>query len=527
VDPIGPDGSVKLVEPKGESGKYLCLSYCWGDATHIPKSTHQTKSQWMKEIPWSALPKTFQDAITFVRHLGHRYIWIDSLCIVQDDLADWEREAAQMASIYRNSYLTLAATASADGRGGCFFTQDEKHHAEELTVAVNGVSYTLYYRETLPHFAGPDLKLTMTPLGSIQKHFPLLTRGWIHQERLLSPRVLHFGHQELLWECMEEHICQCQSSPIHDVNFPKTKYSVSLDSSSSRNLVRFWKGMVSDYTKLNLSVPSDRLPAMAGMAKYLESSMGGSYLSGLWQESLVENMLWMSPTEERAGRRTRLDPKAPYQHVSTWSWASIEGRIVYPPDGTLPIFSFDYAKVEHVDLSDSSGDTFVRASPSTVVTITGPVVSVTLGYEPNPQDADGDPRIILRLDDDHMIRQDFRQDYDYYHGGSSDHIPDGLGFRPDYDLWQQGSGHVPAGTALTCLLMWRGRFIGHNVYGREELEYALVLRLVDDTKGTFERVGMLRNKAEMDILSRSGHVSDSAEPEGIFKAAETKTVKLV
>ncbi|KAI8944580.1 hypothetical protein F4801DRAFT_571309 [Xylaria longipes] len=211
--------------------------------------------------------------------------------------------------------------------------------------------------------------------------------------------------------------------------------------------------MVSDYTKLSLSVPADRLPAMAGMAKFLERSIGSPYLVGLWQDSLVEDMLWMGPREERTGRRAMLDRNTPSQHLPTWSWASIEGRVVYPPNGQFPMFASNCAKVEHVDTSQQLGDAFICASPSIIITITGPVVLLILDYEPNIQDTDGGPQIMLHLGDDHVIHQDFRRDYDYDHGGMSDHIPDGLGFRPDYDLWKNGSDHVPAGTALTCLLM--------------------------------------------------------------------------
>lgn len=66
-------------------------------------------------IPWAELPNTFQDAITVTRMLGLKYIWIDSLCIVQDDAQDWEREAAKMAIIFEAAYVTIAATAASNG----------------------------------------------------------------------------------------------------------------------------------------------------------------------------------------------------------------------------------------------------------------------------------------------------------------------------------------------------------------------------------------------------------------------------
>ena len=481
----------------------------------------------MNEIPWDVLPKTFQDAINFVRLLGHRYIWIDSLCIVQDDRDDWEREVAHMASIYQNSYLTLAATASRDGRGGLFFTQDERHHAQELKVRVGSVSYTVYCRDTLPHFIGPDLALTRKPLCPIEEQFPLLTRGWVYQERLLSPRVLHFGRQELVWECMEEHCCQCQSFPNSDGDLPKINYGLILKGSSPRGLIRIWKAMVSEYTRLNLSRSSDRLPAMAGIANHLGSFIGTSYLAGLWRESLVESLLWLSPLEGRAGRRTI--PSVSNQRTPTWSWASIEGRIVFPPDGTVSIFFIEYSKIENIEHNISDDNAHIKTPSSATITLSGPAVSAVLRYKHSRQDSDGNSSVFLQVNNSDKVEQDFRQDYDFYHGDSSNHIPDGLGFRPDYDFWREGLGYVPTGTSLLCLLMGRVRFIGHDPYGREELEYALVLRSIDGTSGLFERLGMLRKHSECDVLSSEGPkgINNSQRPDGIFKRAETKTVTIV
>jgi hypothetical protein len=95
------DSPVRLVETAGLVGKYLCLSYCWSAANAL-MSTRQTVQQWIQEIPWSALPQTLKDAVSFVRRLGHCYIWIDALCIIEDDKDDSNREALKMASIYRN-----------------------------------------------------------------------------------------------------------------------------------------------------------------------------------------------------------------------------------------------------------------------------------------------------------------------------------------------------------------------------------------------------------------------------------------
>ena len=90
---------VRLYETEQELAHYTTLSHCWGKK-HIVTTTKATLEQRKLEVPWLLLSRTFQDAITITRELGIRYIWIDSLCIIQDDKEDWERVSAKMAEIY-------------------------------------------------------------------------------------------------------------------------------------------------------------------------------------------------------------------------------------------------------------------------------------------------------------------------------------------------------------------------------------------------------------------------------------------
>jgi hypothetical protein len=114
---ISDENSVRLVETQGKVGYWACLSHCWGEKQPL-KTTRDpdTLSQHQIAIPWDTLPKTFQDAIFVTRALGIQYLWIDSLCIIQDDSVDWQFQSAQMADIYRNSILTIAGSASSHGR---------------------------------------------------------------------------------------------------------------------------------------------------------------------------------------------------------------------------------------------------------------------------------------------------------------------------------------------------------------------------------------------------------------------------
>lgn len=102
---------------KGLDSAYVALSHCWGQSRHLLLKRDNVESL-KADIPWKDLPRTFQDAINVTRALGIRYIWIDSLCIIQDDKMDWEVEAEKMGALYSNASFVIAATASADGDGG-------------------------------------------------------------------------------------------------------------------------------------------------------------------------------------------------------------------------------------------------------------------------------------------------------------------------------------------------------------------------------------------------------------------------
>jgi hypothetical protein len=181
------DGIIKLKESKNHRGRYACLSHCWGTSQPACMTATKTIAANKVGIPWKSFPKVFQDAITFTRKLGIPYLWIDSLCIVQDDKMDWHREAAEMATIYEHSVLTLAATDTRDGESSLF--------SKPRTAVYMGI-------EVLRSKEGdPSLEIYARRKTTRQHHleiYPLLRRAWVYQERLLSPRMLHFTPTELM-----------------------------------------------------------------------------------------------------------------------------------------------------------------------------------------------------------------------------------------------------------------------------------------------------------------------------------------
>lgn len=100
--PRSDTGMIRLKETRKQSGQYVTLSHCWGKSgiDAQTKTTSKTMGDKMRVFLASSLSQSFQDAIYIARRLGFEYIWIDALCIIQDDRDDWCREASQMAEVY-------------------------------------------------------------------------------------------------------------------------------------------------------------------------------------------------------------------------------------------------------------------------------------------------------------------------------------------------------------------------------------------------------------------------------------------
>ena len=148
----GSEDKLKLYEPENETGRYIALSHCWGNSQYPAKTTSLTLNRNKRNIPWNSFPKTFQDAIKFARWLKIRFLWIDSLCIIQDSKEDWEEEAPKMIDIYQRSFLTIAATGSPSDDEGCFSTTSPESRAERLQgQSFDGKPYDFYFRTPLRH----------------------------------------------------------------------------------------------------------------------------------------------------------------------------------------------------------------------------------------------------------------------------------------------------------------------------------------------------------------------------------------
>ncbi|KAH9211329.1 heterokaryon incompatibility protein-domain-containing protein, partial [Leptodontidium sp. 2 PMI_412] len=188
--------AIRLVDSStARDRRYLTLSYCWGDG--VPKEAQTTQSNLKarcEAIEIDILPQTFKDAIHITRKLGIQYLWIDSICILQDSTEDWTHESAMMGQIYSSSYCTISASASSSGAGGCF----TKFQSPAVEFELSTTSCDLPPQSAMVKvFKAPALDWE----ASFINGNPLRRRAWVFQERHLSRRVLHFTGKQLMWEC--------------------------------------------------------------------------------------------------------------------------------------------------------------------------------------------------------------------------------------------------------------------------------------------------------------------------------------
>lgn len=190
--------------------KYAALSHCWGSRDSWPGclSTNTNYQSQLTCIPWETIPQTFRDAAMFSRKLGLEYLWIDSMCIIQDNEKDWQNESTQMYSVYSNAHITLAALHADDSHGGLFSQRPPGSLLSLLTVGFLGKRYQI--QAYIPPNERGDIqwKLGIRETAFIHRSYPLLNRAWAFQERLVSPRVLFFGPEELIWECPTGLTCE-------------------------------------------------------------------------------------------------------------------------------------------------------------------------------------------------------------------------------------------------------------------------------------------------------------------------------
>lgn len=278
-----------------------------------------TLNQYMNDcIPLLQLPLTFRNAISVTKRLGIRYLWIDSMCIIQDSDDDWLEQSACMWAIYMNSYCTLAATASTNGNRGLF--RDREPYAttpQRINATWDGLEKG-FYNCTL------ESEWTTEVIQA-----PLNRRGWVLQERLLSSRVLHFAESQVYWNC--EDLLASEALPhglpkkLGTESFTRDWHWIKpkpLNVDFFKRLI-IWHNWVAYYSKCALTRDSDKLVAVSGMARLVHQRyyINYTYLAGLWSRDLARQLLW------ETGYPNEVHSRPNVYRAPSWSWASIDGPI--------------------------------------------------------------------------------------------------------------------------------------------------------------------------------------------------------
>ncbi|KAF1986510.1 HET-domain-containing protein [Aulographum hederae CBS 113979] len=307
------------------NSKYMTLSHMWG-ANKILRLLRKNISSFKQEISASKLSKTFQDAIFITRKCGIRYLWIDSLCIIQDSKIDWKKECVKMGQVYKYSYCNIAASAAPDGKCGCLTTRVPSHMSPLVVFNSNaeGVKNGRCLKEGCWKI-GDETIWTRGVAAS-----PLARRAWVVQERFLAPRILHFGRDQVYWECIERRACETypKAMPSHIdetiTSFkghnwrPGAKNGLSSYMDPWPSIYHVWESIVHTYTRANLTFEDDKLVAISGVARDFQSLMKAEYYAGLWGKRLVQQLLWRVDTPRKRPEKYR---------APSWSWISVNGPI--------------------------------------------------------------------------------------------------------------------------------------------------------------------------------------------------------
>jgi hypothetical protein len=330
-------------------------------------------------IPMTSLSRSFIEGVNIAQSLNLQYLWIDSLCILQDSQNDWAHEANMMSEVYRYGFINIAATGASNGDEGCF----RMRYPSSVLPTECFIQWRTSGKNARRYQVVPDPDIWAQKFMSE----PLNRRCWILQERILSPRMLHFGSEQLFWECRESVACETFPSglppslrqnrlvdiktldlsdePIDSrwpakykwssVNAPTTLLGsiwgslkglfqpvtlqqLTLTSPVTRSSIyRDWDAVVELYSLGALTFSKDKLVALAGVASTI--SIGekdvprDGYLAGLWHSSLPSHLLWVTEKYQRklrgAGEDTMIPGRYNQYIAPSWSWASIDGKISF------------------------------------------------------------------------------------------------------------------------------------------------------------------------------------------------------
>lgn len=299
-----PDQNVpcRLYISNNRSAPYVALSHCWGDPSTVSKTTMKSITAAQVQLPERNLSKTYRDAIRITREIGIHFLWIDSLCIIQDSPEDWAREAANMGQIYRGAHLTIAAVSSTDGTIGCL---NERRSRTDVFMRTGKEYFDAELYAYVRHFHYFPRQLEKgTPIPGPFQAYKLSSRKWCFQERMLSRRIIHYTSEELVWECTEQIECERgRGATFHtseakeraederdrrlEVPSAKNRFNSLCNGNSPTLAFDCYLSLAREYAMRNITFEKDVLTAFSAIARAFATAGFGDYYAGLWSSKLL------------------------------------------------------------------------------------------------------------------------------------------------------------------------------------------------------------------------------------------------
>lgn len=321
---------------------YAALSYCWGppeDALKQPRLLTSNIADLHTNISPAQLSPVMLDAITVCRDLRIPYIWIDALCIIQDSKTDWEQESQVMARVYESASLTICAMSSSSCLLPFLAPRPSWSKYPYNSPSIPGGTFCF---RPIPGYDNPDPTpnpiLKTTPLDQDLAASRWSQRGWVFQEKAMSPRKLFFGDAMLHLQLDDRTVVS--ENGVHTYLAPHA-YDINTNILSESTIpigpllrekwhvYELWHAAVVGFAHLQWTNGMDLFPGLSGIAERFRSALvGARYLAGHWEGDLHNSLVWATTQRWDANRDfslaevlVRLE-RGNASNAPSWSWAS-------------------------------------------------------------------------------------------------------------------------------------------------------------------------------------------------------------
>ena len=338
----------RVLETHGAEGVYATLSYCWGQQKRLTLQK-DNMHYLQQEIRLQDLPQTIQDAIAITRRMSMRYLWVDALCIRQDDEVEKAKEIAHMHEIYSSSAVTIIASHALDADEGFLTPSSEEWYTDpgprDMVV--------IPVRLAPGVFGTMTLKIIGNGICYDERREPISSRAWTTQEQLLARRKLMFTshNRTMTWTCPHSPLTRTFGDSLHlpywpghfrggeefmrgslDLSalVPQLTYLGSNNLRAKNEVLNCWIRLIQAYSWRRATLQVDKLNALAGIATQCYAPwLGPSYFAGLWEYELLRQLVWVTNKADIVGvsaTRPLLDNGL--SRAPSWSWASVEGGLI-------------------------------------------------------------------------------------------------------------------------------------------------------------------------------------------------------